>query len=298
MGLIASILFALSYFAGVDDFTLSTTPNRASKIKLTTETYSRLSVVIPAYNEELYISSTLVRVLNAFQDGCQVIVCDDASTDLTIYNAETVIEPPFLLLKRNQNGGKTAAVLSALTEATGEFVVIQDADLEYDPADIPRLLNVAMERGGVVYGRRPSLWHRPSRWVLAGGVLLVDLWLLVVYRRWVRDHATCYKLMPTQLMRDLDLQSSGFEGCVEITAKLMRMGVSIHQVPISYQPRSAKEGKKLTWRYGWTALQAVWRWRKWMPPPAETDRQAVAAREAADDVNDSRSKTIPERLRL
>ena len=111
----------------------------------------------------------------------------------------------------------------------------------------------------------PSLWHRPSRWVLASGVLLIDVALLMVYGRWVRDHATCYKVLPISTLRGLSLESTGFEGCVEITAKLMRANIPIYQLPITYAPRSASEGKKLTWRYGWTALMAVWRWRHWSP---------------------------------
>lgn len=234
-----------------------------------------LSVIVPVFNEARCIDVSLRNIVEQKSTDWQVILCDDASTDGFIDKIDSLCVSDIDVFIRQANGGKTAAVRDGLRLAKGKWVVVQDADLEYDPADLHRLLAVGQEKGRAVYGKRPSYWHWPSRWPFALGVLLVDVWLFVVYRRWVRDHATCYKMMPTELMRSLDLQSNGFEGCVEITAKLMRLGIPIHQVPISYHPRSAKDGKKLTWRYGWTALQAVWHWRNWtMPAKAkEVDRE-------------------------
>jgi dolichol-phosphate mannosyltransferase len=225
--------------------------------------FPQVTVCVPAFNEAQNVDSVLSRILERCPDSWQIIVVDDGSTDGTDKKIQNYSSDQIEAVCRPKNGGKTAAIRDGLERAKGTWFVIQDADLEYDPADIQRLLSVAQQNDGVVYGQRPSYWHKPSRWTFAAGVLLVDLCFLLVYRRWVRDHATCYKLMPTELIRQLELQSSGFEGCVEITAKLMKRGIAIDRVPISYQPRSAKEGKKLTWRYGFTALKSVWRWRNW-----------------------------------
>src|SRR5690606_22362163 len=137
---------------------------------------------------------------------------NDGSTDSSASVLAKHALPNAVVLELAVNTGKTAAVRKGLEAASGEYVIVQDADLEYDPADIPRLLAAAQRSGGAVYGRRPSYWYSPSRWAFAGGVLLVDLSLLIAYRRWVRDHATCYKLIPRQLLQSFDLESTGFEG--------------------------------------------------------------------------------------
>jgi len=163
-----------------------------------------------------------------------------------------------------ENSGKTAAVRAGLAEASGKWVLIQDADLEYDPKDIKRLLECAGDCG-VVYGRRPGCWTMPRRWIFASGVLFIDIAIMLTYGRWLRDHATCYKPVPRRYLLQFDLASTGFEGCIEITAKLMRARIPIQQTFISYAPRSVSEGKKLTLGYGWTALAAVWKYRTWQP---------------------------------
>lgn len=228
-----------------------------------------LTIVIPVYNEAPTISSVIDRVLRSRRSDWQIIVVDDGSTDETPSILKSIQSDEFEFVLNPENQGKTAAVLTGLSMAKGKWVIVQDADLEYDPAEIGTLLDAASNDSPVVYGRRPSCWEMPSRWILASGVLFFDLCLLVVYRRWVRDHASCYKLVPRDALRSFNLCSTGFEGCIEITAKLMRTGVSISQVPISYSPRRADEGKKLTVAYGWEALRSVWRWRRWrLPDPA------------------------------
>jgi glycosyltransferase involved in cell wall biosynthesis len=196
----------------------------------------------------------------------------------------------FDLILRDQNGGKTAAVRSGLDAAVGDWVLFQDADLEYDPSDIVRLMAAVENATSVVYGRRPSYWNKPSRWLFASGVLMIDLAFWIVYGRFVRDHATCYKLLPRALMTSFDLQSTGFEGCVEITAKLMKSRIPIQQIPISYQPRSSQEGKKLTAMYGVRALRSLLSWRKWKP-----DRSAISNRDTENDLvnHDARPTRIP-----
>lgn len=218
------------------------------------------------FNERDTVAQVLERLSTSGCNDCEWIVVDDGSTDGTTEVLKQCVPVSAKLLLKPMNEGKSAAVRSALEIASGEWVIVQDADLEYDPADIPRLLKKGIESGGMnvaVYGRRPSCWNRPSRWLFASGVLLIDLALLVVYRRWVRDHATCYKLVPRKWLVAFELEASGFEGCVEITAKLMRSGIPIQQIPISYSPRRTDEGKKLTAAYGLTALRAVWNYRNW-----------------------------------
>lgn len=226
-----------------------------------------LSVIIPVYNEKATVLKVIDRCQRCAPAGSELIIVDDGSTDgsreiLTALSRES---HDIRFIFKEVNGGKTSAVLAGLEIATGQWILVQDADLEYHPADIMRMLDCVGKETPVVYGRRPSCWQMPSRWLFAGGVLLVDVLLLCVYRRWVRDHASCYKLIPRECLARMQLQSAGFEGCVEITAKLMNSGISIKQVPISYAPRSAAEGKKLRVRYGWTAVRSVLRWRNWTP---------------------------------
>jgi dolichol-phosphate mannosyltransferase len=226
----------------------------------------KLSVIVPAFNEEQTIAILLQRLRQVRQSDWQIIVVDDGSTDRTreILQEESN-RMDFHLILQDKNEGKTAAVLAGLEVSTGEWVLIQDADLEYEPADISRLISAVASPQSVVYGRRPSYWSKPSRWLFASGVLGIDIALWLVYGRFVRDHATCYKLLPRSLMKSLDLQSTGFEGCVEITAKIMKLRISIQQIPIHYQPRTTKEGKKLTAMHGPKALRALWQWRHWKP---------------------------------
>ena len=226
----------------------------------------KLSIIVPVYNER----NTICQILDRLQrSGCsefEWIVVDDGSTDGTTELLQGRVPTLTHCILKPINQGKSAAVRSGLEIATGDWVIVQDADLEYDPSEIPKLLAVAetaLPRTVAVYGRRPSCWDKPSRWLFASGVLGVDCLLLLFYRRWVRDHASCYKLVPRSILQSFDLNATGFEGCIEITAKLMRSQIPILQVPITYSPRKTTEGKKLTVGYGPAALRAVWGYRHW-----------------------------------
>ncbi len=224
----------------------------------------RLAVIVPSYNESASVELVANRLRQLGLLGVQLIFVDDGSTDGTAGVLMALQEDGDEILCLPTNLGKTAAVRHGLRMASADLIVVQDADTEYDPADIERLYSVA-DQNRAVFGRRPSCWNNPSRWLFASGVLAIDLALLLVYRSFVRDHATCYKLIPRRVLRELDLQSNGFEGCVEITAKLMRSKIPIHQVPISYTSRSYKEGKKLRPSHFFKALAAVWKYRHWTP---------------------------------
>ncbi len=224
-----------------------------------------LSVLVPVYNEERTLDELLRRVTSGpypYPEK-ELIIVDDGSRDRT----PAVLErwagwPGVRLFRHAHNRGKGAAVRTGLAQARGEIVLIQDADLECDPADYPRLVEV-IRRGDspVVYGSRylrpnPSLPWTPSR--LAVGMVNSVVWLL--YGRWLTDEATCYKALRTELLRALDLQAKRFEVCAEITAKLCRLGISIVEVPITYRPRTRAEGKKLSLR---DACPTIWTLIKW-----------------------------------
>ncbi|MEZ6114143.1 MAG: glycosyltransferase family 2 protein [Pirellulaceae bacterium] len=156
---------------------------------------------------------------------------------------------------------------TGLTRATGRFVMIQDADLEYNPADYTVVLEPLLRGDAqVVYGSRymGQRWNcRQNLRLFRHGVSLLNLAVRILYGQRLTDEATCYKAMPTDLLRSLDLQCERFEFCPEVTAKLCRLGIKIHEVPISYRPRGHAAGKKLRWRDGIEALRVLWRYRNW-----------------------------------
>jgi glycosyltransferase involved in cell wall biosynthesis len=206
-----------------------------------------LTVIVPVYNEE----ATLQRVLDAVEERpevSQIVVVDDGSTDRTPeILASRRFRLPARVIHHPRNRGKGCAVRSGLAVATGELALVQDADLEYDPADYERLL-APFRRGGVtvVYGTRTFGGHSAySFWYVVGNRMLT-LWTNVLFNTYITDMETCYKVMPLRTWRELDLRSDGFSIEPEVTAKLLRGGHRIFEVPISYVARGRGEGKKLT----------------------------------------------------
>jgi len=188
----------------------------------------------------------------------QVVVVDDGSTDGSGGVVARLAEshPEVELASHAANRGKGAAIRTGLARARGSYTIIQDADLEYDPADYARLLQAARERGArVVYGSRvlarQPISYRRYYW---GGRLLSAVASLLYGQR-ITDEPTCYKLLATDLLRGLPLREEGFGFCPEVTALVRRRGERIVEVPIHYAPRSIAEGKKIRWRDG---LRAVW----------------------------------------
>ena len=225
----------------------------------------KISVLIPAYNEERTLERCLEAVYgrNPGRD-LEVVIVDDGSTDGTFAAAQAAVRPGDKVLKHARNSGKGAAIRTALAAATGEVVLIQDADLEYDPADYAALLKPVEEgRAEVVYGSRNRKEENGRSYssYYWGGRLL-SWWTNFLYGSSITDEATCYKLFKTPLLRSLDLRCTGFEFCPEATAKLLRRGIKIVEVPISYHPRSIEEGKKIRWHDGlvhlWTLLKLRW----------------------------------------
>ena len=227
----------------------------------------KVSVLIPAYNEVRTVKACLEAVYtrNPGRD-LELIVVDDGSTDGTYAAALAAIRPGSKVLKHEKNRGKGAAIRTALASAAGEAVLIQDADLEYDPADYAALLGPLEDgRADIVYGSRnllPDNGRSYSRYYWGGRLL--SWWTNVLYGSALSDEATCYKVFRTPLLRSFDLQCTGFEFCPEATAKALRRGIKIVEVPVSYAPRSIEDGKKIRWHDGVLHLWLLFKLR-WAP---------------------------------
>jgi glycosyltransferase involved in cell wall biosynthesis len=216
-----------------------------------------LSILMPVFNEEQRIGEAVKQALGVdYPCDVELVVVDDGSTDGTLGLLDQMDEPRLRLVQHGHNLGKGAAIRTAAGEARGEMLVILDADLEYDPRDIPELLEPVLEgRARVVYGSRSFGGHSSfSFWYVMGnkGVTLVAN---VLFNSYLSDLETCFKLMPVDLYRSLDIRSKGFGMEAEITGKLLRRKIRPFEVPISYNARTREEGKKITWRDG---VQAVW----------------------------------------
>jgi glycosyltransferase involved in cell wall biosynthesis len=225
-----------------------------------------VSLVVPAYNEERTIAEVLRRAAACPLD-IEIVAVDDGSTDGTAAAVDGVRDeiPRLTLVRHARNRGKGAAVRSAIPRTTGDIVVIQDADLEYDPADLPRLVE-PLQRGvaDVVYGTRLR-GGEPQRahlfWHYAGNRLL-SLLTGVLYNTTLSDMEVGYKAFRGDLIRSIRLVSDDFRFEPEVTAKVLRIsGVRVYEVPISYYGRTFAEGKKITWRDGVRALVALVRFR-------------------------------------
>ena len=216
----------------------------------------KLSVIMPVYNEAATLRPIIDRVL-AQPMPLEVIAVNDGSTDESFMILADVQHPHFKMVSEPKNRGKGWAIRRGLELVTGDAVIIQDADLEYDPDDYAKLLAV-FERGEaqVVYGNRlhPGNEQSSYRRYLFGG-MLVSFVTNLLYRSKLSDEPTCYKLFDARLLKALRLTCVGFEFCPEVTAKVLRLGYAIAEVPIAYAPRSFEEGKKITCLDG---LKAVW----------------------------------------
>jgi glycosyltransferase involved in cell wall biosynthesis len=224
-----------------------------------------LSIVVPAYNEARTVEQVLRRVVAQDLGGAfEIIVVDDGSTDGTADLAEGLGLEHVRVLRQPSNRGKGAAVRAGIAQTRGEIVVIQDADLEYDPADLARLLD-PLRRGvaDAVYGTRLR-GGEPQRahlfWHYAGNRFL-SLLTNVLFNTTISDMEVGYKAFRGDLIRSIDLRSDDFAFEAEVTAKILRRRVRLYEVPISYYGRTYAEGKKIGWRDGVRAVVALLRYR-------------------------------------
>ena len=218
-----------------------------------------VSVIVPAYNESQMLGEVLDRLVSR-GDIDEVLIVDDGSSDDTGVIAAAAVRKDSRLrvLTHGKNRGKGAAVATALGVASGDVIIIQDADLEYDPGDFSRLLAPIREgRADVVYGSRIRGSNSISYLsFFLGGVFLSFLTDLLFAAR-ITDESTCYKVFRRECLRGIVLHSRGFEFCPELTAKLLLAGYRIHEVPISYSPRLREQGKKIGWVDGIRAVRTL-----------------------------------------
>ena len=222
-----------------------------------------LSVMMPVFNEERTLEIILNHVLERPEVG-EVVVIDDGSTDTTweILGRFAVRDSRVRAFRQETNQGKGAALRRAITELTMPFALVQDADLEYDPRDYPVLLQPLLEgHADVVYGVRGFAGQTAFSFWFVVGNKVVTLTTNVLYDCYISDMETGYKVLRTELWRRLNLQGSRFDIEPDITARTLRLGYRIHEVPIRYYARSREEGKKLTWLDGVRALGTLLRLR-------------------------------------
>jgi dolichol-phosphate mannosyltransferase len=240
-----------------------------------------VSVIVPVYNEATHIGE-LLQAIHASPVKKEIVIVDDGSTDGTREKLQALPRADDVtVIFHEKNCGKGAAIRTGLAYARGEYVLIQDSDLEYDPQDYPALLRPLQDReANVVYGVRPDRPERGLRFFL-GAKLLTHLTNLL-YRAGIHDEATCYKVFRRSLLEQVQLNCHRFEFCPEVTAKLSRMGEKIAEVPISYHPRSKDEGKKIRHADGWQAIWTLLRYRvglksSWLKSHAENAASPFAA---------------------
>ncbi|HVT42339.1 MAG TPA: glycosyltransferase family 2 protein [Acidimicrobiales bacterium] len=226
-------------------------------------TYETLTVIVPVYNERTTVAE-VIRRMRAVELPVvlQIIVVDDGSSDGSDKVLGALQDSTVRLIRHEHNQGKGAAIRTGLAEAKGDLVMIQDADLEYDPNDWPRLLDPILRgKARVVYGSRFTGERKnmlPLHWM---GNRLLSLITNVLYRSTLSDMETCYKVFDARVLEGLTVVSNRFDFEPEITAKMLRRGHRIYEVPISYAGREFDEGKKITWRDGISALRALVKFR-------------------------------------
>jgi glycosyltransferase involved in cell wall biosynthesis len=242
----------------------------------------KLSVIIPHYNEKTYVAEILRRV-EAVPLDKEIILVDDGSTEEVRTYLREEIEgrfPDLRIYYHDHNQGKGAAIRTALQHVRGNSVIIQDADLEYDPQDyLPIYEKFKDPKVQVVYGSRHMnvrffrfLIQWFSNRFLGGkyevgyfhhyaGVQALNIIANTLFSAHTTDTATCYKAFRTEVLQKIPLDCIGFEFCMEVTAKVRKSGYRIHEVPISYHPRSKEQGKKLRWMFGFKAISTFFRYR-------------------------------------
>jgi len=225
--------------------------------------YRTLSVIVPVFNERNTVAEILRRMRRVeLPVDLEIVVVDDASSDGTEKIVDTLEDSTVRVVRHPVNRGKGAAVRTGLGYARGDLVLVQDADLEYDPEDWPRLLAPILKgKARVVYGSRFTGERKNMLFLHWVGNRFLSLVTNVLYNTTLSDMETCYKLFDRQVLEGITITSNRFDFEPEITAKVLRRGHRIYEVPISYSGREFHEGKKITWRDGIRALTTLVRER-------------------------------------
>jgi len=229
-----------------------------------------LSIIIPVYNEERTIAKLLDKVIKApLSLKKEIIIINDGSKD----NSEKIIKDYIKKIKRSKkisfkfktkkNGGKGSAVKEGIKISKGNIIIIQDADLEYDPNEYQQLIQPILDKKTkVLYGSRRlknNKKHSHFSFYL-GGILVTTITNLLFWSR-LTDEPTCYKVFESKLIKSMKIISNGFEWEPEVTAKILKKGLKIQEIPISYFPRDKKQGKKINWKDGLKAIYTLFYWR-------------------------------------
>ncbi len=220
-----------------------------------------LSVIIPVYNEEKTIKDILDRVL-AVSITKEVIVVDDGSSDSTPDILSGMKNPQLKVLIRPVNEGKGAAVRYGISKASGDYVIIQDADLEYSPENYPELVRPLSDNmADVVYGNRFPLGRKNMFFKQWAANKFLTVFTNLLYRGNIGDMETCYKVVPLEIIRSLDLKEENFDIEAEISAKILKRKLKIVNIPINYKGRSYSEGKKINFKDFLTAIKILVKYR-------------------------------------
>jgi glycosyltransferase involved in cell wall biosynthesis len=217
----------------------------------------KLSILMPVYNEAATVRAAIKRVLDVpYPCEMELVVVEDGSTDDTKAVLAGIDDPRVVQRAHDHNRGKGAAIRTAAELATGDYMIICDADLEYAPEEIPTLLAPVIAGDAmIVYGTRSFTSNTAYSFWYVMGNKAVTLAANVLFDSYISDLETCFKLLPVSLYRELDVRSAGFGMEAELTGKLLGRGLRPYEVPISYKARSREEGKKLTWKDG---VEALW----------------------------------------
>lgn len=226
----------------------------------------KLSIVIPVYNEKNTIEALLEKVINVQLENIEkeIIIVDDCSKDGTIEILKDleIKYPKIKFFYKKENSGKGATLKEGFSKITGDYVIVQDADLEYEPEDYKKLIrSLHEENAQVIYGSRFSGNYEDMTNLHYFGNKMLTLLTNILFGVMLTDMETCYKLMPGKFVKEINIKSNRFNFEPEITAKILKAGLKIKEVPITYKGRSHLEGKKITWKDGISALFTLIRFK-------------------------------------
>ncbi len=221
-----------------------------------------LSVIIPVYNENKFLEELLKKVENVNGIDKEIIIVDDGSIDGTTEFLKK-LKNKYKVIFHEKNMGKGAAIKTGIAHSTGDIIIVQDADLEYEPNDYHRLIKPITDgKAEVVYGSRFLNKNQIIKYKLNWlATKLLNFIVLFLYFHRITDEPTCYKTFNAKVIKSIKIKCSRFDWEPEVTAKILKKGIKIHEVPISYYPRSFEDGKKIGWKDGFQAIWALIKYR-------------------------------------